>query len=388
MMISGRCLAIARLAAQQVEVLRRRREVRDADVALGGELQEALQARAGVLGARALVAVRQQQRQARGLAPLGQAGDDELVDDDLGAVDEVAELRLPEHERLGRLRRVAVLEARGSAISLSGELCSSNGASAPGRFWIGQIVWPVLASCRTRWRWENVPRSTSWPVRRTGVPSVSSEAKASDSACAQSMPPSAPSASRRRSSCLTSLGWTVKPSGVRSSSSLSDAQPVGRHGGLDLGRRRAVELCTRRSCCSTVPASSAALMLRLEVLVQARQVVPDLLLLGLDLLARDHALLDELLGAQLGDALLALDRRVHLGLRVRGLVGLVVAEAAVADQVDDDVVAELLAEGEGEAHGADAGGDVVGVDVDDRRRRSPWRGPRPSASSARPRGRS
>ena len=42
------------------------------------------------------------------------------------------------------------------------------------------------------------------------------------------------------------------------------------------------------------------------------------------------------------------------------------SEAAVADQVDQDVVAELLAEGEGEAHGADAGGNVVGVDVDDR----------------------
>ena len=99
------------LAAQQVEVLRRRREVRDAEVALGGELQEALQARRAVLGARALVAVRQQQRQPRGLAPLGQPADDELVDDDLRAVGEVAELRLPEHERVRRLGRVAVLEA-------------------------------------------------------------------------------------------------------------------------------------------------------------------------------------------------------------------------------------------------------------------------------------
>jgi hypothetical protein len=32
-----------------------------------------------------------------------------------------------------------------------------------------------------------------------------------------------------------------------------------------------------------------------------------------------------------------------------------VAEAPVADEVDDDVVAELLAEGEGQAHGGDAG---------------------------------
>ena len=101
--------------------------------------------------------------------------------------------------------------------------------------------------------------------------------------------------------------------------------------------------------------------------MQARELVPHVLALLLDLLLREDALLDEPLGPQLADALLGLDLGVHLGLRVRGLVGLVVAEAAVADEVDDDVVAELLAEGEGQAHGGDAGGHVVGVDVDDRR---------------------
>src|SRR6187401_1553338 len=48
------------------------------------------------LGSVAFVAVRQEQRQARGLAPLGEARDQELIDHDLRAVDEVAELRLPE----------------------------------------------------------------------------------------------------------------------------------------------------------------------------------------------------------------------------------------------------------------------------------------------------
>ena len=52
-----------RLAAQQMEVLGGRRQVGDADVALGGEREEALEARRGVLGAGALVAVGQQQRQ-------------------------------------------------------------------------------------------------------------------------------------------------------------------------------------------------------------------------------------------------------------------------------------------------------------------------------------
>ena len=56
-------------------------------------------------------AVRQQQRQRRLLAPLDLAGGDELVDDGLRAVGEVAELRLPQHQRVGVLHRVAVLEA-------------------------------------------------------------------------------------------------------------------------------------------------------------------------------------------------------------------------------------------------------------------------------------
>ena len=59
----------------------------------------------------ALVAVRQEQRQPRGHAPLGAAGCDELVDQHLRAVREVAELRLPDHERVAARDRVAVLEA-------------------------------------------------------------------------------------------------------------------------------------------------------------------------------------------------------------------------------------------------------------------------------------
>jgi hypothetical protein len=42
----------------------------------------------------------------------------------------------------------------------------------------------------------------------------------------------------------------------------------------------------------------------------------------------------------------------HQRLRVRGLVLLVVAEAAVADEIDDDVVAELLPVGEREPDAA------------------------------------
>ena len=110
------CRRVERLAAEKMEELRRRRAVGDPDVVLRALLQEPLEPRARVLRAVAFVAVRQEQRQPRRLPPLRAAGDEELVDHDLGAVDEVAELRLPEDERVGRRDRVAVLEPEGGVL--------------------------------------------------------------------------------------------------------------------------------------------------------------------------------------------------------------------------------------------------------------------------------
>ena len=100
-----------RLAAQQVEILRGGRGLADLDVVARGELQVALDAGAGVLRALAFVAVRQQQHEAAEQAPLVFAGGDELIDDDLRAVGEVAELRFPQHQGFRVVAAVAVLEA-------------------------------------------------------------------------------------------------------------------------------------------------------------------------------------------------------------------------------------------------------------------------------------
>ena len=104
------------LAAQEVEVLRRGGGVADLDVVLGAEGEEALDASRRVLRSLALVAVGEQHDEAGGLVPLVLGGDDELVDDDLGAVHEVAELRLPDDEGVLVLDRVAVLEAEGGEL--------------------------------------------------------------------------------------------------------------------------------------------------------------------------------------------------------------------------------------------------------------------------------
>lgn len=94
--------AALHLTPEGVEVLRWGGEVADLPVAFGAELEEALEAGAGVLGALAFVTVRQEDDEVAGLHPFAFGAGDELVDDDLCAVNEVAELGFPADEHVGR----------------------------------------------------------------------------------------------------------------------------------------------------------------------------------------------------------------------------------------------------------------------------------------------
>ena len=107
------------LAAQQMKILRGVRGLRDLDVVFRGELQEALDAGAGVFRSLAFVPVRQKHDDAGEQIPFGFSGGDELIDDGLRDVDEVAELGFPEHERLGIVAAVTVFEAENSGLGKS-----------------------------------------------------------------------------------------------------------------------------------------------------------------------------------------------------------------------------------------------------------------------------
>ena len=108
------------LPAQEMEILRGVRGLAIWMLSFRGELNEALDAGAGVLRTLAFVAVRQQHHEAGEQIPLVFSGADELVDDDLGDVDEVAELRFPEDERFGIVAAVAVFEAEDSGFGERG----------------------------------------------------------------------------------------------------------------------------------------------------------------------------------------------------------------------------------------------------------------------------
>ena len=87
----------------------------------------------------------------------------------------------------------------------------------------------------------------------------------------------------------------------------------------------------------------------------------------LDLALGDQAVGDEAVGVDLQRGLVALDGGVHQRLGEHRLVALVVAEAPVAEDVDDDVLVEHLPELGRDAGGVHHGLGVVAVDVEDRR---------------------
>ena len=78
-------------------------------------------------------------------------------------------------------------------------------------------------STSTPWRWLNVPRRVSWPASRTGVPSSSSDPKASVSASAQSTSSCVERDPVRLEDALElrvhreAVGAVVSPSTIRSS---------------------------------------------------------------------------------------------------------------------------------------------------------------------------
>src|SRR5512146_3152671 len=102
-----------------MEVLRGARRLANLNVVEGGELEEPLNARAGMLGALALVPMREQHHQSGEQIPLGFTDDDELVDDGLRYVGEVAELGFPQDQRLGKVAAVAVFESEHSCFGQS-----------------------------------------------------------------------------------------------------------------------------------------------------------------------------------------------------------------------------------------------------------------------------
>ena len=201
------------LPPQDVEIIGRRRAVGDLQIVLGAQLQIALEPRRAMLRPLPFEAVRKQHDEAAGAQPLGFAGGDELVDDALRAIGEVAELRFPQHQASSGRRANSHIRSRARRIRTSG--LSRTSKRPPLDAWsAGYISRRSVWSTQTAWRWLKVPRPLSWPDRRTPCPSATRLPKASASAVAQSKPSPLSNIAFLASRMRCSVLWMARPSGT------------------------------------------------------------------------------------------------------------------------------------------------------------------------------
>src|SRR5579872_5343644 len=107
--------ATQHLPAEKMEILRRGGWINHLDVLLRREREKAFETRTGMFGAAPFKTVRQQEDQARQPTPLVFRADNELIDNDLRGVDEVAILRLPENQAFGRIQAVTIIETKNTS---------------------------------------------------------------------------------------------------------------------------------------------------------------------------------------------------------------------------------------------------------------------------------
>src|ERR1035437_3673659 len=329
-------------------------------VVFRAEREVALNARAGVFGALPFVAVGEEHHQAAGLAPLLLAAGDELVDHDLRAVGEIAELRFPDDQRQRLGHRVAELEAQHGVlaeraierveaplvgrdvlrgqVALAGfgiverQMALAEGAAA------GILAAEAHRGAFERQRAEG-QRFAESPIE---IAALGDDFAALFDEAAQ-------------------FGMQVKVFGE-----LGDA--------ADHALSHLVVDGGPRAVAADLFAGDRAELLDVVVLgALLRGVVgggeargalladPSALWVG------GHAFAHQALLVEHRDGGMLLDLAVQDGLRVAGVVAFVVAVAAVADHVDDHILLELLAVVEGDLHHADSGIWIVAVDVEDGR---------------------
>ncbi len=98
------------LAAQNVEVIRRRRAIGDLHIVFRTHLQIAFKTCRRMLRALTLVAMRQQTHEAGETKPFAFAGRYELVEHNLSAVGKVSELGFPHGQSVRLAERIAIFE--------------------------------------------------------------------------------------------------------------------------------------------------------------------------------------------------------------------------------------------------------------------------------------
>ena len=300
--------------------------------------------------------MREEQHQLAALLPLFLRRRDELIDDDLGTVGEVAELSLPQHEGVGSGRRVAVLEPEHRV--LGEEAVVDQERSLGG---VDVLQGRVLRAAVLIHQHGVALREGAPAGILTGQP----HGDPLDEEGTEREKLGGPPVHFRLREHLPSLGELsrelrvdVEPFRHRSGALQDAIERRQRHRrGRRLGGRCRGRLGRQRN------RREAALVCGRE---RGLHAVLEVLQGRFGLLQGEVAVVDEPLGVEFSHGAAVADLGVHDRLRVRGLVRFVVAPPTVADDVHHDVLPELAPEREREVHDVDARFRVLAVHVEDR----------------------
>ena len=285
----------------------------------------------------ALIAVRQEQRQATQSSPLGFAGADELIDDHLGPVCEIAELAFPDREGVGRGRCVAIFETEHSLFRQQ----RVDDAECIGP--VGQVFQRrVLAVVDLVMQYRvPVEESTAAAV----LPNQAAvKAFLDDRGIGHRL---------GESPIHINLGTrhprTLAHDALHAPVQLDVRRNVGNRLAellYRLGADRRIDIVVPARVAEARPVDRKLVtdqaQRRPRYRLAAIEAIAIVVLQLLDVARRDHTALDQGIRILLARGLMATDLAVHDGLRCRGLVGLVVTVPPVTHQVDDDVFLESL----------------------------------------------
>src|SRR5579883_108817 len=314
----------------------------------------------------ALIAVRQQADETRHAQPFALARRDELVEDDLGAIGEIAKLGLPDRQRVGLGERIAVFEAEHRLFRehridhLVARLAVAN-VIERNVARLGLLIAQHGVALRER----AALAVLSGEANRIALVEQSRESQRFGRRPVDSL------------ARLDRLPAIVE----KALDGLVDIEARRRDGDLggqllelaDLDAGDAATIVLGRILRGFEPGPAAVepiglvrpvALAGLELRLQTMAPVGAHLV---DLAFRDEAFLDQLLGVELQRRRMRADDPVHQRLSEARLVALVMAEATVAEHVDDDRLVEPLPKLDRDLGAVDDSLRIVAIDMEDRR---------------------
>ena len=352
------------LPAQYVEIVRRRRAIADLYVVVGTKLKKTFEPRRRMFWPLALIAVRQQHDQARHAQPFHLARSDKLVDKNLRAIGEIAELGLPQHKRFGFGERITVFEADHGRLRekrignlelrlARPDMIEHNSALLAflidqGRMALRERAARRILAGQAHWKAFVEQRAESQRLGGCPIDSLAglhhlafgAELAGDGAVNVEIFRHGADGAPDRLQSVAfhRSLAPPIRTGRRGLEAGPAPVQPVGLVGPVRFGDFE----------------------FRIETLADGIDH-------GVDVVLGHHAFFDQLLGINLQRCRMVLDRLVHQGLREGRFVRFVVPEPAITEHVDHDVLVEELPELGGDACAMHHRFGIIAVGMEDRR---------------------